>query len=242
VRVLHSRLAQPESLPIKPTTPAQPPSNPTETRGVPVFTRRDTAEHQISNLVLRAEAPASGATVTRRRVWRRRPHFHHSAGRGPPALLEPRHACVELRYLNAAGSLLGFCCQQPSSASKGLRIVVQAFSSDGGGDFPPTSLRPTLGRAGRGRNGRGRQVTAAAVGRAFVHVTSDDRLPVGMRWDQWGDGGATWGITCPIIAPVAATTTAAVWACLWVSTPTRTRRWPDRPAQRQVGELRQHQG
>jgi hypothetical protein len=34
-----------------------------------------------------------------------------------PALLEPPHACVELRYLNAAGSLLGFCCQQPSSAS-----------------------------------------------------------------------------------------------------------------------------
>ena len=30
---------------------------------------------------------------------------------------EPPHACVELRYLNAAGSLLGFCCQQPSSAS-----------------------------------------------------------------------------------------------------------------------------
>jgi hypothetical protein len=36
---------------------------------------------------------------------------------GSPALLEPPHACVELRYLNAAGSLLGFCCQQPSSAS-----------------------------------------------------------------------------------------------------------------------------
>jgi hypothetical protein len=44
--------------------------------------------------------------------------------------------------------------------------------------FPPPDARPR----GTGWNGRGRQVTAEAVGRAFVHVTSDDRC-------QWGCGG-----------------------------------------------------
>jgi hypothetical protein len=45
--------------------------------------------------------------------------------------------------------------------------------------FPPPDAKPR----GTGRNGRGRQVTAEAVGRLFVHVTSDNRDQVGMGRD-----------------------------------------------------------
>src|SRR5829696_9503732 len=54
-------------------------------------------------------------------------------------------------------------------------------------DFPPPDARPR----GMGRNRRGRQVTAEAAGMLIVHVASDDRDYVGMRRDEWGDGGAT---------------------------------------------------
>jgi hypothetical protein len=61
--------------------------------------------------------------------------------------------------------------------------------SDGGQDFPPTSLHPTLGRAGQGGTGQGGRVTAEAVGRPFAHVTGDDRGQMG--WD--GTREATTG-------------------------------------------------
>ena len=73
-------------------------------------------------------------------------------------------------------------------------------------DFPP----PDAGPRGTGRNGRGRRVTAEAVGRPFVHVTSDDRDQVGMGRDPRGDGGATCkiaGIAYTGSNPVPATTT-----------------------------------
>ena len=54
-------------------------------------------------------------------------------------------------------------------------------------DFPP----PNMGLRETGRNGRGRPVTAEAVDRPFVHVTSDDRDQEGMRGDTRGDSGAT---------------------------------------------------
>jgi hypothetical protein len=54
-------------------------------------------------------------------------------------------------------------------------------------DFPPPDVGPhRIGRYGQGRRG-----TAEAVGRPFVHVTSDDRDRVGMGRDSRGDGGAT---------------------------------------------------
>src|SRR5829696_298318 len=53
-------------------------------------------------------------------------------------------------------------------------------------DFPPPDARPR----GMGRNRRGRQVTAEAAGMLIVHVASDDRDYVGIRRDEWGDGGA----------------------------------------------------
>jgi hypothetical protein len=53
-------------------------------------------------------------------------------------------------------------------------------------DFPP----PDAGPRGTGRNGQGRRVTAEAVGRPFMHVTSDDRDLVGMAGDPPGDSGA----------------------------------------------------
>ena len=54
-------------------------------------------------------------------------------------------------------------------------------------DFPP----PDAGPRGTGRNGQGRRVTAEAVGRPLVQVTSDDRDQLGMERDPRGDGGAT---------------------------------------------------
>ena len=53
--------------------------------------------------------------------------------------------------------------------------------------FPP----PDTGPHGTGGNRRRRQVTVEAVGRPFVHVTSDYRDHVGMWRDPRGDGGAT---------------------------------------------------
>jgi hypothetical protein len=55
-------------------------------------------------------------------------------------------------------------------------------------DFPPPDARPR----GTGQHGRERRVTAAAVGRPFVHVTSDSRDEVRMGRDPRGAGGATW--------------------------------------------------
>jgi hypothetical protein len=54
-------------------------------------------------------------------------------------------------------------------------------------DFPP----PNMGLRETGRNGRGRPVTAEAVDRPFVHVTSGLAGQVGMRRDWRGAGGAT---------------------------------------------------
>jgi hypothetical protein len=54
-------------------------------------------------------------------------------------------------------------------------------------NFPPPDARPR----GSGRYRQGRLVTAEAVGRSFVHVTSGDRDQVGMGRDPRGDGGAT---------------------------------------------------
>jgi len=75
--------------------------------------------------------------------------------------------------------------------------------------FPPPDARPR----GTGQNRQGRRVTADAVDRPFVQVTSDYRDQVGMRRDPRGDGGAT----CKIVGdaftgsnPVPATNTNAV--------------------------------
>jgi hypothetical protein len=60
--------------------------------------------------------------------------------------------------------------------------------SDGAQDFPPASLRPTLGRAGLGGTGGGRRVTAEVAARRFVHVMGD----YGARWG--------WDGTCEVTA------------------------------------------
>ena len=54
-------------------------------------------------------------------------------------------------------------------------------------DFPPPDAKP----CGTGTNRRGRQVTAEAVDRPFVHVTSDIRDQKGMGRDSRGEGDAT---------------------------------------------------
>jgi hypothetical protein len=54
-------------------------------------------------------------------------------------------------------------------------------------DFPP----PDAGPRGTGRYGQGHRLTAEAVGRPFVHATTDDRGQVGMGRDPRGAGGAT---------------------------------------------------
>jgi hypothetical protein len=72
-------------------------------------------------------------------------------------------------------------------------------------DFPP----PNMGLRETGRNARGRPVTAAAVGKAFAHVTSGLAGQVGMRRDSWGAGGAACkiaGIAYTGSNPVPATT------------------------------------
>ena len=63
--------------------------------------------------------------------------------------------------------------------------------SDGGQEFPSYFPPPDARPRGTGRYGQGRQVTAEAVGRPFVHVTSDDRGQVGMGRALQGGGGAT---------------------------------------------------
>jgi hypothetical protein len=51
-------------------------------------------------------------------------------------------------------------------------------------DFPP----PDAGPRWSGRYGQGCRVTAEAVGRSFVHVTTDDRGQAGMDREPRGDG------------------------------------------------------
>ena len=53
--------------------------------------------------------------------------------------------------------------------------------------FPPPDARPHR----TGGNRKERRVTAEAVDRPFVHVTSDNRDQGGMGGDPRGDGGAT---------------------------------------------------
>jgi hypothetical protein len=79
--------------------------------------------------------------------------------------------------------------------------------------FPSTFPPPDAGPRRIGRNRQGRPVTVAAVGRPCVHVTGDYRGHVGMRRDQWGDGGATCkiaGIAYTGSNPVPATHLACV--------------------------------
>ena len=53
--------------------------------------------------------------------------------------------------------------------------------------FPPPDAKP----CGTGSNRRGRQVTAEAVDRPFVHVTSDIRDQKGRGLDSRGDAAST---------------------------------------------------
>jgi hypothetical protein len=90
--------------------------------------------------------------------------------------------------------------------------LVQNFWSDGGPGFPSTFPPPEAKPCGTGWNSRGRQVTAEAVDRSFVHVTSDIRDQKGMGRDSRGEGGACKiaGIAYTGSNPVPATHLACV--------------------------------
>ena len=78
--------------------------------------------------------------------------------------------------------------------------------------FPSTFPPPDAKLCGTGSNRRGRQVTAEAVDRPFVHVTSDIRDQKGMGRDSRGEGDATCkiaGIAYTGSNPVPATSHGA---------------------------------
>jgi hypothetical protein len=84
---------------------------------------------------------------------------------------------------------------QPSDGceanERGEEVGVDSGQMAAGISLRLPSARRWAARDGTVRYGQGHRLTAEAVGRPFVHATTDDRGQVGMGRDPRGAGGAT---------------------------------------------------